>query len=999
MPDTAAPPLPHPGLSPAEVEASRRAHGGNVLTPPERVPLWKQFLEKFEDPVIRILIIAAVIQIGVNVYKQEFPIEGLAIVAAILLATFLAFINEYKANREFDILNQVNDDVPIKVIREGRFQTAARRDIVVDDVILIETGDEAPCDGEVLDAVSLLSDESKLTGESEPVSKFSAVVAAARPPRETAYPASMVYRGTMVADGHGTVRATAVGDRSELGKTAKAAGEDDGEETPLNRQLEKLSKWIGVVGLGVAALTFAALVGRAALTDQLRGPDGLPIPAHQWYFAGVLLVAVMFALVRVWLPIVYDGLNLSGVEVEPPAWLEREGLSGWAWALAAGAVVLALGAGGGVMAGWLPSDPGKWFTRSAAEALLNYFMIAVVIIVVAVPEGLAMSVTLSLAYSMRKMTAQNTLVRKMHACETIGAATVICSDKTGTLTQNVMAVAVVKFPALTGTPTGLIVDAAAVNSTAQLTVEDGVSRPLGNPTEGAMLAWLDGQGVNYLNVRAGFTVTGQLPFSTERKYMGTVGTDRGGAGRLHLKGAPEMVLARCTRVLTPNGPASLGEAERQAIHTELVATQGRAMRTIGLAYKDVPAPGAEVEPHAEELVWLGFFGITDPVRLEVPAAVAACRRAGIDVKIVTGDTPDTAREVGRQVGLLTGDEGPGAEMTGPAFAALSDEDASAATTRLKVLSRARPMDKLRLVRLLTARGEVVAVTGDGTNDAPALNYAAVGLAMGKSGTAVAKEAADVVLLDDSFGSVVTAVRWGRGLYENIQRFILFQLTINVVALGVALLGPFLGVDFPLTVMQMLWVNLIMDTFAALALATEPPTEAVLSRPPRHPEAFIITGPMARLIFSVGGVFLVIMLAMVFILPELRSGVDMEWTRAQEHAQAHGGTAPADLKARYDTFRWSATVFFSVFVMLQFWNLFNARTLGTGRSAFAGFFRNPSFLLIAAVILVGQVLLVQFGGDVFRTVPLSAVEWGVILVATLPVLVIGEVARATRPKAA
>ena len=998
MPDTAAPPLPHPGLSPAEVEASRRAHGGNVLTPPERVPLWKQFLEKFEDPVIRILIIAAVIQIGVNVYKQEFPIEGLAIVAAILLATFLAFINEYKANREFDILNQVNDDVPIKVIREGRFQTAARRDIVVDDVILIETGDEAPCDGEVLDAVSLLSDESKLTGESEPVSKFSAVVAAARPPRETAYPASMVYRGTMVADGHGTVRATAVGDRSELGKTAKAAGEDDGEETPLNRQLEKLSKWIGVVGLGVAALTFAALVGRAALTDQLRGPDGLPIPAHQWYFAGVLLVAVMFALVRVWLPIVYDGLNLSGVEVEPPAWLEREGLGGWAWALAAGAVVLALGAGGGVMAGWLPSDPGQWFTRSAAEALLNYFMIAVVIIVVAVPEGLAMSVTLSLAYSMRKMTAQNTLVRKMHACETIGAATVICSDKTGTLTQNVMAVAVVKFPALTGTPTGLIVDAAAVNSTAQLTVEDGVSRPLGNPTEGAMLAWLDGQGVNYLNVRAGFTVTGQLPFSTERKYMGTVGTDRGGAGRLHLKGAPEMVLARCTRVLTPNGPASLGEAERQAIHTELVATQGRAMRTIGLAYKDVPAPGAEVEPHAEELVWLGFFGITDPVRLEVPAAVAACRRAGIDVKIVTGDTPDTAREVGRQVGLLTGDEGPGAEMTGPAFAALSDEDASAATTRLKVLSRARPMDKLRLVRLLTARGEVVAVTGDGTNDAPALNYAAVGLAMGKSGTAVAKEAADVVLLDDSFGSVVTAVRWGRGLYENIQRFILFQLTINVVALGVALLGPFLGVDFPLTVMQMLWVNLIMDTFAALALATEPPTEAVLSRPPRHPEAFIITGPMARLIFSVGGVFLVIMLAMVFILPELRSGVDMEWTRAQEHAQAHGGTAPADLKARYDTFRWSATVFFSVFVMLQFWNLFNARTLGTGRSAFAGFFRNPSFLLIAAVILVGQVLLVQFGGDVFRTVPLSAVEWGVILVATLPVLVIGEVARATRKAA-
>lgn len=998
MADTAAPTLPHPGLTPSQVEESRRAHGANVLTPPERDPLWKQFLEKFEDPVIRILIIAAVIQIGVNVYKQEFPVEGLAIVAAILLATFLAFINEYKANREFDILNQVNDDVPIKVVRDGRFQTAPRRDIVVGDVVLIETGDEAPCDGEVLEAVSLLADESKMTGESDPVSKYPAAVAATKPPRESAYPATVILRGSMVADGHGTIRATAVGDRSEIGKTAKAAGEDDGEETPLNKQLEKLSKWIGVVGLGIAALTFAALVGRAALAGHLRGPDGAPIPPHQWYFAGVLLVAVMFALVRVWLPIVYDGLNLSGVETEPPAWLEREGLGGWAWAFAAGAVVLAVGVGAGAMAGWLPTTPGEWFTRTAAEALLNYFMIAVVIIVVAVPEGLAMSVTLSLAYSMRKMTAQNTLVRKMHACETIGAATVICSDKTGTLTQNQMTVAVAQFPALNGplpaapapgSAAALIADGAAVNSTAQLAVEDGKSKPLGNPTEGAMLSWLDGQGVSYLAARAGFAVTGQLPFSTERKYMGTVGTDRSGAGRLHLKGAPEMVLSRCTRVLTPNGPAALGQAERQAIITELTATQGRAMRTIGLAYKDVPAPGPEVEPHAEELVWLGFFGIADPIRPEVPPAVAACHRAGIDVKIVTGDTPDTAREIGRQVGLLTGTEGPGAEMTGPAFAALSDEDAAVATKDLKVLSRARPLDKLRLVRLLTARGEVVAVTGDGTNDAPALNYAAVGLAMGKAGTAVAKEAADVVLLDDSFGSVVTAVRWGRGLYENIQRFILFQLTINVVALGVALLGPFLGVDFPLTVMQMLWVNLIMDTFAALALATEPPTEAVLGRPPRHPEAFIVTGPMARLIFGVGGVFLVTMLAMLFLLPELRSGVEAEVASVREH----GGTLSAELEARFRTYQKSLTVFFSVFVLLQFWNLFNARTLGTGRSAFVGFFRNPAFVLIAAVILVGQILLVQFGGEVFRTVPLSAMEWAVLLVATVPVLAVGEVIRA------
>ncbi len=953
---TAPPNVRFPGLSPAEVVANRAEFGANVLTPPKRDPWWVLWFAKFEDPVIRILVVAAALQIAVGAYKGEY-VEGLAIVVAILLATTIAFVNEYQAGREFDVLNRVSDDVPVKAIRGGEFVTVPKRDLVVGDVILVEIGEEIPADGVVLAAVSLSVSEASLTGEAGPVEKGPA--SPGDPPeQEDAYPPHQVLRGTLVADGHAVVRIDAVGDATELGRLGQKAGEESGETTPLNEQLDRLAKAIGGVGLAVAGATFFALVARVALRGELQ------LTVQQWAFAGILLAGLAVGLHRVWLKILLEGLGAFGVRVTVPEVLAEDTLARWGVALALGVAVFGAGLAAAYLGGGVPGDPADWMPRAAGSALLNAFMVAVVIIVVAVPEGLAMSVTLSLAYSMRKMTAQNTLVRKLHACETIGAATVICSDKTGTLTQNRMTVVEANVPGVAAAT-----DAMAVNSTAHLSREGGGLTVLGNPTEGAMLVWLAGQGVDYLAARSKFAVTAQLPFSTERKVMATAGRDAAGRTVLHVKGAPEVVLAACDRVLRGPEPTPLTPADRDDIAAKLTGCQARGMRTIGLGFREGVGADADLAGELHGLVWLGFAALADPVRPEVPEAIAACRRAGIRVKIVTGDTPDTAREIGRQIGLLDGTEPPGRVLTGRAFAALGDADAAKAAQELLVLARARPLDKLRLVRLLQDQREVVAVTGDGTNDAPALNHAKVGLAMGITGTAVAKEAADVVLLDDSFGSIVTAVKWGRGLYENIQRFILFQLTINVAALGLALAGPFAGVNFPLTVMQMLWVNLIMDTFAALALATEPPTDRVLNRPPRRPEDFIVTPAMARRVVGTGGAFLALMLGLLLVMPRGPGGEP----ETAEHRE------------------W-LTLFFCGFVLLQFWNLFNARAFGTGGSAFAGLGRNPAFLLIAAVILGGQILLVQFGGEVFRTVPLTAGQWVALVAVTSPVLIVGEFAR-------
>lgn len=963
-----------PGLSERMVKESRAHHGSNLLTPPQRTPWWRQLLRKFDDPIIRILIIAAVVAIAVGMVDGSY-VEGIGIVIAILLATVLAFVNEYKAEREFDLLNKSSDENPVTVLRDGNYTTVPRKDIVVGDLVLVEMGEEIPADGDLLQALSLSINESRLTGESEPVFKYPKDELLEKD-EEPAYPFHRLLRGTTVMDGHGLVKITHVGDSSEIGRTARAAAEEHHTPTPLTRQLERLSKLIGVVAFGVATALFTALVARGVLTDEVK------MTGSQWAFMGVLFVGVIIAIVPVWFPIVCDYRELRGKEHSHPAWLKGSSLLLWLKSALSGALVVAAGAGILYLTKVLPPEYDTWVSTDVIGEYLRYFMVAVTIIVVAVPEGLPMSVTLSLAYSMRRMAATNNLVRQMHACETIGAATVICSDKTGTLTLNKMRVNDTSFP--TGTKSGsekkaneenkqenawetriaeILAESIACNSTANLKrAKKQESEPLGNPTEGALLLWLESTGQDYEAHRAGFGVSDQLAFSSKRKFMATVGhspvLDK---EVVYVKGAPEVLLKKCSGRLTLAGRQPLGP-DRQMLEQEMADAQARGMRTLGFALKEDPDEDTDLEGQIYHLTWLGFVSIADPVRPEVPDSIKNCESAGIDVKIVTGDNPKTAQEIARQIGLWSKKNDKSQHLTGPEFSTEDEDTLRGKVCPLKIVSRAKPEDKLRLVKLLKEKRQVVAVTGDGTNDAPALNLADVGLAMGRTGTAVAKEASDIILLDDSFPSIVQAVKWGRSLYKNIQRFIVFQLTINLAALGIALLGPFLGIKLPLTVPQMLWVNLIMDTFAALALATEPPHDEVMLDPPRDPDELILTPAMNRFIIGTGATFLVCFIGLILYL------------------RTHTVTP------------YALSVFFTLFVLAQFWNLFNARCFGLNQSAFTGILENKGFLLIAAFILFGQILIVQFGGRVFRTVPLSFRDWIFIILGTSSVLWVGEAFR-------
>ncbi|TNE45314.1 MAG: calcium-translocating P-type ATPase, PMCA-type [Deltaproteobacteria bacterium] len=951
------------GLTDDEVIKSREEHGSNLPTPPTRKPWWKLYLEKYDDPVIRILLIAAVLAIGLGWVDGSF-LEGIGIVVAVLLATTLAFFNEYRANQEFDVLNQINEEVAVQVIRNGTHGTVPRKDLVVGDIVLVEQGEEIPADGTVLEAVSFLVDESRLTGESVPVNKRPSNQEDADSDEDTTYAVNHVLRGTLASDGHAVLELTAVGDHTEMGQTAKAATEETTEDSPLNLQLERLSKLLGVIGFLVAFLIFAALTLRGVLTEELQLTRG------QWGLMGAIGIGALLALVRIWLPIVYDAKELMGLGKQRPGWLERSGITAWLVPFTLGLLVAGGIVGTLVGLGWVQGSPTTWLPIKAVRPFLHFFMVSVTIIVVTIPEGLAMSVTLSLAYSMRKMTQMNNLVRKMVACETIGSATVICSDKTGTLTQNKMHVEEARFGLPieedvepTQEPTPLVAEAMAANSTANLSHEEGQEpETLGNPTESALLLWLDAHDNDYQQLRDDFTIVHQFTFSTERKYMATLGSSQEGANILHVKGAPEIVLERCSSILVDDEERALQDKDRETLQSQILSYAKRGMRTLGFAYKtEVQDPNSDdPETIAQEMVWLGFVALVDPIRPDAAEAVQACLDAGIQVKIVTGDNAETAKEVARSIGLLE-DEQDHVHLTGPEFEALSDEEAAKAVLPLVVLSRARPLHKLRLVKLLQQQQHVVAVTGDGSNDAPALHHAQVGLAMG-NGTAVAKEASDIILLDNSFQSIKNAVLWGRSLYLNIQKFLLFQLTINVTALSIALLGPFLNIQLPLTVIQMLWVNLIMDTFAALALATEPPHSAVMDQKPRSPEAFIITPTMARNIFLTGAVFVVALLGLLIYLKQ-------------------GGLSPYEL-----------SFFFTAFVLAQFWNMFNARALGTGHSALYKLKENPGFLAIAVAILVGQFLIVHFGGSIFRTVPLSLRDWGIIIGITSLIFVVGEAIR-------
>lgn len=952
----------HRGLTPAEVEASRQKYGLNLLTPPKRSPWWKLWLEKFDDPVIRILIMAAVIAITVGIFEGNY-VEGLGIIAAILLATSVAFLNEYKASQEFDILNQVNDEIPITVIRDNNLTTVPKKDLVVGDLVLIETGDEIPADGQVLESVSLQINEASLTGEAMPVTKTADVNISSDRHASCAYPPNKVLRDTIVNDGHGVIQITSVGDETEIGKTARCVLDITDVETPLNLQLERLSNLIGIFGLAVAVLIDIALVVRGIVTGELD------LTLRQWYIISILAISLVIALTRVWLPIIVDGLESIGKEINIPEWLENDSGIEWVKNILTALVISGIGIGVGYYLGWVPPSPSDWISADIAVKFLTYFMIAVAVIVVAVPEGLALSVTLSLAYSMDKMTKQNNLVRRMHACETIGATTVICSDKTGTLTENKMQVSDVQFPCFNDSnlnPENIIVEAICANSTANLEYRKGKeSLALGDHTEAALLLWLEENNIDYIDKREDFEIISQLTFSAERKYMATLGISPTTGDRiLHIKGAPELLLASCNQILTSEGVKSFADTTRVSIAAQLNNYETIGRRTLGFAYIRDPQDyqqGKELEQY-HELIWLGFVAIADPVREEVPKAVEICQKAGVKVKMITGDSRLTAIEIAREIGIMTQDDPNDFCITGNKLRALDDAAALAMVKKVKVIARARPQDKQRIVQLLQASGEVVAVTGDGTNDAPALNQAQVGLSMG-SGTSVAKEASDIIILNDSFGSIENAVMWGRSLYQNIQKFILFQLTINVAACGIALLGPFIGINLPFTVIQLLWVNLIMDTFAALALATEPPNQKVMENAPRNSQDFIISKPMTVSIFSVASIFLIFFVGFLLYIQKDRV------------------VTPYEL-----------SLFFTTFVMLQFWNLFNAKCFGLKESAFSNISKNGSFIAIAALIFVGQILMVQFGGAVFRTVPLSLRDWLVIIGGTSIVLWVGEIWR-------
>ena len=856
------------GLTDQEVLVNREKFGENLLTPPKRPSIWKLYLEKFQDPVIKVLLVAAFFSFIISMIENEYA-ETIGIFFAIFLATGIGFYFEYDANKKFDLLNAVGEETPVTVIRNGKVHEIPRKDIVVGDIVILNTGDEVPADGVLLESVSLQINESNLTGEL----MVNKTINEEDFDEEATYPSNAVMRGTTVTDGHGTMKVERVGDHTEIGKVARQSTEQSEEETPLNIQLTKLADLIGKVGFTIATLTFLIFTGKD-LFEYFTTTDA----------------------------------------------------TGWQQAL------------------------------DCARIVLKYFMMAVTLIVVAVPEGLPMSVTLSLALNMRRMLKTNNLVRKMHACETMGAINVICTDKTGTLTQNLMQVYEAKVDECNS---DLIAENIASNSTAFLEEKAAGEKPsgVGNPTEVALLLWLNAQGKNYMTLREGAAIVNQLTFSTERKYMATLVDSPIQKKRiLYIKGAPEIVMGKC----------NLDADAIQTNNEQLLAYQNKAMRTLGLAYKvidETDSKDCAELVNAGGMTFLGIFAISDPIRPDVPAAVKKCQSAGISVKIVTGDTPGTATEIARQIGLWQPEDTERNRITGSDFAALSDEEALERVLNLKVMSRARPMDKQRLVQLLQQKGAVVAVTGDGTNDAPALNHAQVGLSMG-TGTSVAKEASDITLLDDSFHSIATAVMWGRSLYKNIQRFIVFQLTINVVALLSVLLGAFFGTALPLTVTQMLWVNLIMDTFAAMALASISPSMDVMNEKPRHRNDFIITKAMRNNIFGVGLSFLALLMGLLIYYKGQPGGMDTH----------------------------HLTVFFTIFVMLQFWNLFNASVFGTNHSIFRDASHALGMLGVATIILVGQIIIVTFGGKVFRTEALPLMEWIYIFAGTSLVLWIGELFR-------
>lgn len=1026
------------GLTSAGVEQSRSRFGSNLLTPLPREPIWKKFLEKFDEPIIKILLAAALLSTVVDLFnnagstwgavglvivvavvalglileklKPWLPsmlfgtaivlfllslaashpsYEGLAIMIAVALATGVAFASELKSDREFEVLNAQKEAIQVKVIRDGEFHTIPMDQVVVGDMVVLGVGDEIPADGRLVKSTDLAIDQSLMTGESEPVHKHAQPLDSNETGPDKP---GCLYRGTQVVDGVGQMIVLEVGDATMIGQIARrlsaegeAEAESDGPETeeqrvqrkltiskqltPLQLKLQHLAELISKVGYIAAVAIFAVLLVRGLFLSELRLTPTYYVSAE----AGTFLKDDAGQLIR----------DASKAEAVATAAQQTAQLESTAQAVIA-----------------------------SAGKLLDYFVYMVIIIVVAVPEGLPMSVTVSLALAMQKMTRANSLVRQLVACETIGSATVICSDKTGTLTQNKMQVVRIAYDGFTfdkgggdwpkpdrleqwptaPKPVDWLALNAAVNSTAHLENKDGKLIPVGNSTEGSLLLWLHENAVEYEKLRLAYPAIYQIHFSSERKRMTTIVEAGGGLVAL-VKGASEVVLERTTKYLSSDGSEHAWNPElRERVGQQILAAAGDAMRTLGFAYAKLP-PGtprdesglsALREQLETDLVFVGFVAIRDPLRDDVKDAVQQCREAGIEVKMITGDNVETARAIARDIGLL--DKPDSLVLTHDEFVAKSDEQLKELLPRMRVLARAQPLDKYRMVKLLQEQGHVVAMTGDGTNDAPSLKRADVGLAMGIAGTEVAKEASKIVLLDDSFATIVKAVMWGRSLYENIQRFVQFQLTINVSALLIAFIGPFLGVRPPFTVLQLLWINVIMDTFASIALCSEPPRREIMKQKPKRRDENIITRPMAITIFSTAGFYIVVMLG---ILLGMKGG----WLASDEAVPASyqpWGFEPLDVR--------QVTLFFTIYVLFQVWNMINCRSLTPMTSGLVGLHRNPFFLGIAGAILIGQLLIVHFGGNIFKTQPLDTIDWVWMLLGTSTVLIFAEIARQVRKRA-
>lgn len=931
------------GLTDDQVLESRKKYGENILTPPEKDPWWKEFFEKFSDPLIIILLLAGVLSIGISCYEfialghsWKVFFEPMGIFIAILLATGLAFIFEQKANKEFQILNQVNDDEQVKVIRNNNTTTIPRKDVVVGDIIILTTGDEIPADGELLDAVTLTVDESTLTGEPE----CSKTINPEHFDKEATYQSNHVMRGTKIMEGHGLMCVLKVGDATEMGKVFEEAQIDNSVKTPLNEQLDGLADWITNVSYGFAGLIIVGQLihyfGWAAWQAYL-----LIVPVviffwlvtkkfEDWSKVKCVLSIIGFFIVFFAMVIYIFSILNSAANQE------------------------------------------VWSTLLAHT--LKTMMVAVTLIVVAVPEGLPMAVTLSLAYSMNRMLKTNNLVRKMHACETMGATTVICTDKTGTLTQNLMQVADAQFYG--DIDQKVVYEGIAVNSTATLDLSNSKPKALGNPTEGALLLWINSNNANYDLIRSNSPRVSELPFTTERKYMATiVQSTITGKLTLYVKGAPEIVLGLCKSIA--------GNKDKSSIENQLLDYQNQAMRTLGFAYQVLDTENGiftENGLNADNLTFLGVTAISDPVRKDVPDAVDECIRAGIDVKIVTGDTPATAKEIGRQIGLWKDTDTERNIIVGPEFAALSDQELSDRVLDFKIISRARPSDKRRLVEALQAKGAVVAVTGDGTNDAPALNAAHVGLSMG-DGTSVAKEVSDITIINNSFSSIRRAVMWGRSLYQNIQRFLLFQLTVNVAACFLVLFGSFMGTESPLTVTQMLWVNLIMDTFGAMALASLPPSQKVMNNKPRDRKASILTRSMISELLGVGLFFFVLTLGFYWF-----------FNHAEVNSIMEIFTSPIGSTGEMTVYE--GTLLFSIFVWTHFWYMFVARSFETGKSVFK-VKMSAGFWTIVGIIVIGQLFITEIAYEFFNVQPMlrtlsGVTDFAIIIIASSLVLWIREI---------